>query len=405
MPGAADRAYNIADLRELARRRLPRGLFEFVDRGTEDEVALRNNRAAFERIKLVPRNLVDVSTRRLDTTLFGKRIAMPLAVAPTGSAGLMWYQGEIALARAAAAAGIPCSVATGSITSLEDVQRLAGGMLWFQIALWPDRSMSHKLVDRARAAGYEALIVTIDGPVAANREYNLRNGYTIPFSFTRRNVGDVLAHTGWLTGVLARYMMNGGMPRYVNYPTEVKQRITASPMGKARLVTDNATWDDLRELRRIWPHALIVKGVLSAEDAQLAAACGADGIIVSNHGGRAFDSSPAPIDVLPHIADAVGARVTVLVDSGFRRGSDVVKALALGAKAVLIGRPTLYGVAVAGEAGAARAIGLFREEMDRVLALLGCVSVDELAGGGRVHTAPFRLHGAQTDLATRKAES
>jgi len=371
-------AYNIDDLREIARRRVPKGMFEFVDRGSEDEVALRNNRTAFERIKLKPRTLVDVSKRNQEITLFGNPQQMPIAIAPTGSAGLMWYEGEIALARAAAAAGIPFTLATGSMTAMEEVVAQAGGRLWFQLYMWPDRSLSHKLVERARAAGYEALMVTVDGAVSGNREYNLRNGFTVPFTFTRRNVSDVLMHPEWLLGVLTRYLLTTGMPRYENYPSERKYKITAQPMGKGMLLNDSLNWDDLHALRKMWPHTLIVKGILHPQDAVLAADCGADGIVVSNHGGRNLDSSMAPIEVLPEVVDAVGKRITVIVDSGFRRGSDVVKALALGAKAVLIGRPTLYGTAAGGEAGAARAIAIFREEIDRVLALIGCPGIAAL---------------------------
>jgi isopentenyl diphosphate isomerase/L-lactate dehydrogenase-like FMN-dependent dehydrogenase len=371
-------AYNIFDLREMAQRRLPKGIFEFVDRGSEDEVALRNNRAAFERIKLKPRTLVDVSGRSQEITLFGHKHKMPIAIAPTGTAGLMWYHGEIELARAAAAAGIPFTLATGSMTAMETVAEQAGGRLWFQLYMWPDRSLSHQLVERAKAAGFEALVVTVDGAASGNREYNLRNGFTIPFSFTRRNVTDVLMHPGWMLGVLARYVFTTGMPRYENYPSDLRNKITARPMGKSMLRNDSLTWDDLRVLRKIWPHTLIVKGILHPQDAVLAADCGADAVIVSNHGGRNLDSSMAPIEVLPEVVDAVGKRITVIVDSGFRRGSDVVKALALGAKAVLIGRPTLYGTAAGGEAGAARAIAIFHDEIDRVLALLGCPGIAAL---------------------------
>ncbi len=371
--------HNIHDLREIARKRLPKGLFEFVDRGTEDEVALRNNREAFERIKLSMRNLVDVAGRNQEVTLFGVRHKMPIAIAPTGCAGLMWHEGELELAKAAAAAGIPFSLATGALTSMEKITEVAGGTLWFQLYMWPDRSLSHKLVQRAEAAGYKALLVTVDGVVSPNREYNLRNGFTIPFSFTRRNVVDVMSHPGWLLGVLAKYMMTTGMPRYENYPTELKAKMTAQPMGKSMMKNDSLNWDDLRALRKLWPHTLILKGVMHPQDAVMAAECGADGVIVSNHGGRNFDSALAPIEVLPHVAEAVGKRVTVLVDSGFRRGSDVVKALALGAKAVLVGRPTLYGTTVGGEAGAARAIKIFRDEIDRTIAYLGYRSLDEIS--------------------------
>jgi isopentenyl diphosphate isomerase/L-lactate dehydrogenase-like FMN-dependent dehydrogenase len=371
-------AYNIFDLRDMALRRVPKGLFEFVDRGTEDEVSLRNNRAVFERIRLKPRTLVDVSKRSQEITLFGQKQNMPICIAPTGTAGLMWYEGEIALARAAREAGIPFTLATGSMTAMEKVAAEAGGQLWFQLYMWPDKSMSHKLVERAKAAGYEALVVTVDGTVSGNREYNLRNGFTIPFSFTRKNITDVLMHPRWLFGVLARYMVTTGMPRYENYPSEIKYKVTAAPMGRSQMKNDSLNWEDLKVLRKIWPGTLIVKGLAHPQDAVMAADCGADGVVVSNHGGRNLDGSMAPLEALPEIVDAVGKRISVLVDGGFRRGSDIVKALALGADAVLIGRSTLYGVAAGGHAGATRAIKLFHEEISRVMALLGVRTVDEL---------------------------
>jgi isopentenyl diphosphate isomerase/L-lactate dehydrogenase-like FMN-dependent dehydrogenase len=371
-------AYNIFDLREIAKQRLPKGLFEFVDRGTEDEVSLKNNRAVFERIRLKPRTLVDVSTRNQGVTLFGKQHKMPILIAPTGIAGLLWHEGEIALARAAKEAGIPFTLATGSMTAMERVAEQAGGTLWFQLYMWPDRSMSHKLVERAKAAGFEALVVTVDGVSSGNREYNLRNGFTIPFSFTRKNVTDVMMHPGWLLNVLAKYVFTTGMPRYENYPSEIKYKVTAKPMGRSQMRNDSLNWDDLRDLRKMWPGKLIVKGILHPQDAVMAADCGADGVVVSNHGGRNLDTAISPMEVLPEVADAVGKRITVLVDSGFRRGTDVVKALALGAHAVQIGRSTLYGIAAGGQPGANRALGIFREEIDRVMALLGCCSVAEL---------------------------
>ena len=377
--GSVDQAYNIADLRKMALKRVPHGLFEFVDRGTEDEVSLRHNRAIFERIRLKPRTLVDVSKRSQEVTLFGKKHRMPIVIAPTGTAGLMWYEGEIALARAAAEAGVPFTLATGSMTAMEKVAEQAGGTLWFQLYMWPDRSLSHKLVERAKAAGYEALVVTVDGVVPGNREYNLRNGFTIPFTFTRGNVTDVLLHPRWMLGVLARYLVTTGMPRYQNYPTDIRYRITAGPMGRSSMRNDSLNWDDLRALRKLWPHRLLVKGLLHPQDALMAADCGADGVIVSNHGGRNLDTVISPIEALPEVVDAVGKRVAVLVDSGFRRGTDVVKALAMGAHAVMIGRATLYGVAAGGEAGARRAISIFRGEIDRVIALLGCNSISDLS--------------------------
>ena len=365
------RPLNVADYRALARRRLPRGLFEFVDRGTEDERALTNNRRAWDALSFVPRTLVDVSGRSAATTLFGTPWQFPLAVAPTGAAGLMWHDGEVALARAAAQAGVPFTVATGSLTSLERVAREAGGTLWFQLYMWPEREASLALVARAEAAGYQALVVTVDTAVPSNREYNLRSGFTIPFRFTARNALDVMAHPRWLTGVIGRYMATTGLPKYENYPPHMQSRFTRAPVGRAMKKTDSLTWDDLRALRDAWPRTLLVKGVLCAQDAQAAIACGADGIIVSNHGGRMLDASIAPADALPGIVQAVAGRVPILVDGHVQRGSDVVRALCLGASAVLVGRATLWGVAVAGESGAADVLRLLHEETLRVMGLIG----------------------------------
>ncbi len=372
--------YNTADLREAARRRLPKGLFEFMDRGNDDEIAMRDNRIALDSIKLKPRVLVDVSKRSQEISLFGKKQKMPIIVAPTGSAGLAWYEGEIALARAAAAHGIPFTLAVGSMTAMEKVAQV-GGTLWFQLYMWPDRTLSHQLVARARDAGFEALVLTVDTPVAPGREYNLRNGFTIPFRFTRRNVVDVLMHPRWLLGVLSRYIATTGMPRYQNFPAHMQTRITALPMGRSSAMNDTLTWNDVRELRKLWPRKLIVKGIQHPHDAVLAADCGADAIVLSNHGGRVLDSTTAPILVLPQVVEAVGKRITVIVDSGFRRGSDVVKALALGANAVMLGRAPLHGTASAGEAGALRALQIFHDEIDRVMALIGCTSIADLNPG------------------------
>jgi len=386
-------AYNIFDLRKIAKRRLPKGLFEFVDRGTEDEVSLANNRAVFERMRFKPRTLIDVSKRGQETTLFGVKHKMPVVIAPTGVAGLLWHEGEIALARAAAEAGIPFTLATGSMTGMEKVAEQAGGELWFQLYMWPDRKLSHQLVERAKGAGFKALVVTVDGVVSGNREYNLRNGFTIPFSFTRKNVTDVLMHPGWMLNVLAKYVFTSGMPRYENYPSEIKYKVTARPMGRSQMRNDSLNWEDLKDLRRMWSGKLLVKGILHPQDAALAADCGADGVIVSNHGGRNLDGAISPIEALPDVVEAVANRITVLVDSGFRRGSDVVKALALGAHAVQIGRSTLYGVAAGGQPGAQRALAIFREEIDRVMGLLGCRGVAEL-GPEYLHITDPALHRA-----------
>ena len=290
----------------------------------------------------------------------------------------MWYEGEIALAKAARAAGIPFTLATGSMTAMERVADEAGGELWFQLYLWPDRTMSHELVDRAKAAGYKALVVTVDGVSAGNREYNIRNGFTLPFTYSPVALADMIMHPRWLFGVLFKYLATTGMPMYQNYPERAKAKMTAGPMGRSSLRTDAIKWDDLDALRKIWPHKLIVKGILNAEDAAEAVNHGADGIDVSNHGGRNLDGIISPMEVLPEIVDAVGSRTTVFCDSGFRRGSDVVKALCLGADAVMVGRSTLYGVAAGGEAGAARALEIYRDEIHRNIALLGVSDLSQL---------------------------
>ena len=370
---------NLAQLRELARDVLPRGMFEYVDRGTEDEVLLRENRDAFERIRLRPRVLVDVSGRSAKVKLFGKELSLPMAVAPTGAAGLMYHNGEVEIARAAAKAGIPFSLSTYSINSMEQVADEAGGQLWFQLYMWPDRAMSHQLVARARSAGYEALITTVDTPTGPNREYNARNGFSLPFHINRDNVWDLAAHPRWLFGVMGRYLATSGMPRLENLPDALRHSLAAKGLKRPQLPkSDSLTWQDLREVRRIWDGPLMVKGILHAEDARMALACGADGVIVSNHGGRNLDCAVASIDALPEIVEAVGHRAEVMLDSGIRRGSDIAKALALGAKAVLVGRAPLWGVAAAGERGAARAIAILADELDRSMAFLGVPSLDAL---------------------------
>ncbi len=335
------RCYNIADLRAAAKRKLPRGIFEFIDRGTEDEHGLRRNRAAIEKIALRPRFAIDVSERRMETTLFGQPMRMPFAVSPTGATGLVWYEGELELARAARTAGVPFTLATGSMTSMEKLARDAGGRLWFQLYQWEDRRLSYELVDRAAGLGFEALLVTLDNPVSPNREYNRRNGFNLPFHPTARAVFDTCLHPRWLLGTLLRYLVVSGMPRFENHPGEHKRKITSDPAAQAAMRLDRLNWDDISRLRERWSGKLIVKGVLHPEDALLALARGVDGVLVSNHGGRSLDSAIASFEALPDIVAALGGRTTVLVDSGVRRGGDIFKALAMGADAVMAGRPTL----------------------------------------------------------------
>ncbi|MGI4815508.1 MAG: alpha-hydroxy acid oxidase [Janthinobacterium lividum] len=380
-PAVLKYAHNINDLREQARRVLPRGLFEFVDRGTEDERALLANRAAFDAITFRPRVLRNVAQRTQATEFFGKPSAMPIAVAPTGAAGLLWFDGEIAIARAAAAAGIPFTLSTASIVSMERVAAGAGGTLWFQLYMWPDRQMSYRLIERVQAAGYEALIVTVDTAASPNREFNLRNGFALPMRLTRRNIVDVMRHPGWFFNVFARYMMRSGMPMLENYPEELRMKLTGPDGKRIMPKNDSLDWSDLRELRKRWKGPLMIKGVLHPDDATLAIECGVDAIIVSNHGGRNLDSSIPPMLALPDIVERVNGRVDVMLDSSIRRGSDVAKALALGAKGAFVGRAPLWGVAAAGEPGATFALRILHDEIERVMGLLGCADLAAIRDG------------------------
>lgn len=373
------RIHNIADLREAARAILPRGLFEFVDRGTENERALQRNRAAIDRLAFLPRVLVDVAARTCATTFFGQTSKLPLAIAPTGAAGLLWLDGEVAIARAAARAGVPFTLSTASIISMERVAAEAGGNLWFQLYMWPQRSMSLQLVERARAAGYNTLLVTVDSAVSPNREYNKKNGFSLPMRISRANAWDVATHPRWLCNVFLRYLLRSGIPMLENYPEEMRHKLTEDARAHRGLPrNDSLRWDDFRDLRKRWTGPLLVKGILHPDDAVLAADNGADGIVISNHGGRNLDGASAPLAVLPEIVDRVARRITVMVDSGFDRGSDIVKALALGAHGAFIGRAPLWGVAAGGEAGAVRALEIFSDEIDRVFALIGVCNVSEL---------------------------
>lgn len=381
-----DRIFNVNDFRLASRARLPKGIFEFIDRGAEDDEAIRNNLEAFRRIKLKPTVPVDASVRSTATELFGRKLGMPLAIAPTGAAGLVWFGGEVALARAAAEANIPFTLATRSMSSIEDMAK-AGGVLWFQQYLWRERDLSFELIDRVNKAGIEALIVTLDVPVQPNREFNRRNGFTFPFKKSLRSLTDMAMHPVWLATVIGRYYANGGMPAYESHPG----------------IADNVTWDDIRAIRKRWPRKLMVKGVLRPEDALQAAACGCDGVVISNHGGRCLDASIAPLDALPDIVNAVKGKATVIVDSGVRRGTDIVKALALGASAVLSGRPGLWALSVAGEPGVNKVLNIFRDELSTAMGQVGCQTVQAI-GPHVLHLPPGHPAASITNAKSMNAE-
>jgi isopentenyl diphosphate isomerase/L-lactate dehydrogenase-like FMN-dependent dehydrogenase len=281
----------------------------------------------------------------------------------------------VALARAAEKANVPFVLSTASFVAMERVASEAGGTKWFQLYASKDREANAKLIRRALDAGYEGLVVTTDVPVGANREYNRRNGFEIPFRLNARNIVDGVLHPRWLTGVFFRTLLDSGVPRFRNVDSDVGGRIIAKNLSEFRARRDALDWSDFAWMREIWPKQLMVKGILSEDDAMLALQHGADGLFVSNHGGRQLDGAISPIDVLPQVAAAVGGKVKIMVDSGFRRGSDIVKALALGADMVFVGRAPLYGAAAGGEAGVARALELLKSEVDRVMALTGCRDV------------------------------
>ncbi|MBO9517453.1 MAG: alpha-hydroxy-acid oxidizing protein [Porphyrobacter sp.] len=369
--------YNIADLRERARRRLPHGIWEYLERGVEDEAGMARNRAGFEQVTFRPRVLRGVHAIDTSAEIFGQATPLPLAVAPTGAAGLMWYQGDLALARAAAKAGLPFTISSASTMDLEQIA-VAGGRLWFQLYLWEDRSLSFDVVQRAHELGCEALFVTLDLPVPPNREYIHRNGFGTPFKLNARNTLDVLTHPRWLAGVMGRYTLGGGIPTQANLPDRLRAKITKGAPPGALFKQDDLDWEGVKDLRDRWPGKLILKGVLHPEDARHALALGADGVVVSNHGGRALDSSIASIDALPEIVSVVGGKMTVFLDSGVRRGSDIVKAVALGADGVMVGRAPLYGLGAAGEAGVTRALELLKAETARTMAMLGARSLNEV---------------------------
>jgi (S)-mandelate dehydrogenase len=366
-----DKAISIDDLRALARRRLPRFIFDYVDGGAEDEVTLQSNRAAFERVRFRPHTLVDVSQRDLSTTILGARSALPVIAGPMGLLGLCWRDGDLEIGRAAAAAGVPYAVSTVSMHSLEDIARVTSGRLWFQCYVFRERAVTESLIRRAAAAGYEAMIITSDFPVSGKRERDLRSGLLPATMLTLRSKLNILRHPRWLMTVGVR------RPRFVNVESELAGR-DASQFVPLNMFDPSLNWDDFRRLRDLWKGKLLLKGVLRADDAVRAVECGADGVILSNHGGRQLDGAMTGMDVLPEVASEIRGRASIIVDGGVRRGSDIAKALACGAEAVILGRSVNYGLSAGGAAGVTRALEILREEFDRTLALNGCCSPSEV---------------------------
>jgi L-lactate dehydrogenase (cytochrome) len=370
--GRLARCHNIEDLRAEARRFLPRAVFDFVDGGAEDEVTLRRNRAAFGEIDLVPRVLRDVGEIDLKTEILGCRSSLPLALAPTGGTGLVRSGGEADLAAAAGVLGIPCTVSTMASRSLEEVAATSTGPLWFQLYLVRDRGRCRDLIDRAKAAGYRALMLTVDTPLTGGRERDLRNDFTLPPSIGPGALVDGLRRPRW-----AAQFLRARMPTLGNFDDGHLGFRDRGVRASAEL-DPSLSWNDLAWIREAWGAPIVLKGVLSAADATEAVAGGASGIVVSNHGGRQLDGAPATMDVLAEIVDAVGDRAEVLLDSGVRRGADVARALALGARACLTGRAHLYGYAAGGGAGVERAVRLLEVELRRAMTLLGAPELKDL---------------------------
>jgi (S)-mandelate dehydrogenase len=368
-------ACNIADLRLMAKRRLPQAIFDFFDGGAEDEITLRGNRAAFERIRLLPKVLVDVEKVDTAITLFGERTALPLIIAPTGAVGLGRPGAEVALARAAKAFGIPFTLATPATASIERIANEAGGRLWFQLYVLKNQKVREGLIERAKAAGYEALVVTVDLPVGGKRERDVRNAFSAPFRPSWRNSHDMWRKPAWLLDIARK-----GVPKMENLEGLVQYSNKTSDVAASvgRELDASFSWDGLARIREAWPRRLVVKGVERVDDAERLASMGCDGIVVSNHGGRQLDGAMPTLDALPAIAAAVGTRLTVLLDGGVRRGVDMLKARALGAQAVQVGRATLFGVMAGGEPGATRALEILSGELYRAMQLCGTRNIAEI---------------------------
>ncbi|MBV9853718.1 MAG: alpha-hydroxy-acid oxidizing protein [Streptosporangiaceae bacterium] len=365
------RCYDIDDLARLARRRLPAGAAGYLDGGGEDEWTLRRNRAAFGEIELVPRVLRDVSRVDTSTTVLGTPVPLPMVLSPVGAPRMFHHEGELAVARAARHARLPYGVSTLATQPLEAVAGAAqGSPLWFQLYLWGDRSVAKDLVARARAAGYRALLVSADTTVRSERDRELHRGIELPApELTLRTVLDGARHPAWSWHFLTSPAL--GFPNLSMHGPTSRERMK-------EMFDGTVSWSDLEWIRQEWDGPVALKGVLRVEEAVRAADHGVDAVIVSNHGGRQMDHVPATLEVLPDIADAVGDRVEVLFDSGIRRGADIVSALALGARAVLVGRAHLYGLAAAGEAGVRHAIDILAEELRMSMALCGAASLSDL---------------------------
>jgi len=373
--GRLDKCFSIADLRELAKRRIPAPVFHYMDGGAEDEVTLRQNRRAFEQYQLLPRVLRDVSKVDTSTTILGQPSSLPLLLAPTGMSRLFHYQGEDAVSRAADKAGLIYSLSSMSTFSIEEVAAMTSGPKWFQIYVWRDRELLKSFIERCRAGGYKALCLTVDIPVFGQRERDLRTGVTIPPTLTFRSMLDTLMRPQWLWQYLTSPRLELANVR--GHSSVSNDAFVLAEYTNAQF-DPSVNWDAAKWMVKEWGGDFAIKGILSKEDALRAVDIGVTAIIVSNHGGRQLDHAPGSLEVLAEIVDAVNGRAEVILDGGVRRGTDVIKALALGARACMIGRAYLYGLGAGGGPGVDRALTLLGEEIKRNMALMGVTSIAEL---------------------------
>lgn len=380
---------SIPDYRAAARRALPKMVFDFFDGGGGDELTLRENRLALDRVRLMGSAPVDVSMRSAETMLFGKRAAMPLIIGPTGLAAAAWPKGDVALARAAGRAGIPFVMSSAATATMEEVAGAGDGRKWFQLYLFRDRAVSDRMLGAARALGFEALEITVDNAIPGRRLRDVRNGFSLPFRWTPRKLAGLLAHPAW-----ALRMARAGAPRLAVMEAELGLDADAGTIAEVmeQQLDPSVGWDDIARIRDLWKGPLILKGLMDPAQGARAADLGLDGIVVSNHGGRQLDGAVATIDILPEFVEAVAGRLRILVDSGFRSGTDVAKAIAMGASGVQIGRATLYALAAGGEEAVFRALKLFAAEFDVAQAMMGARTVADLTPD-KLRLSPSLLPG------------
>jgi L-lactate dehydrogenase (cytochrome) len=375
---------SIEDLRQLAQRRVPRAFFQYADHGSYTQSTMRANRTDLDATLLRQRVGLDVDNRDLTTTIAGQPVALPLVLAPIGLAGMQYGDGEIAACRAAQRAGIPYTLSTMSICSIEDVAEAVEQPFWFQLYVIRDRGFVRDLIERAKAANCSALVVTLDLNVLGQRHCDVKNGLTVPPEISLANVLDMATKPTWAMSVF-----RGKRKTFGNLAGHVKGMTSVNSLAAwvSQQFDPTFTWNDIAWIRSLWPGTIIIKGILDVEDAKIAATLGIDGIVVSNHGGRQLDGAPSSIAALPPIVDAVGGEVEILFDSGIRTGADILRALALGARGCMLGRAYVYGLGAAGEAGVTKALDILRSELDVAMALTGTTAVRSV-GRGVIASSP-----------------